>query len=117
MENHLIPMDHDACGVGFVTQLGGAASHEIVKRALEALNRLAHRGGVDADGRSGDGAGLLTAIPDRFIRQRARELGLRLPPIYAVGMAFVSDELLPDVLATASSSIGIQYLGERTVPV
>jgi len=72
MENHLIPMDHDACGVGFVTQLGSTASHEIVERALEALKRLAHRGGVDADGRSGDGAGLLTSIPEKFIRNCAR---------------------------------------------
>ena len=72
-------MDHDACGVGFVTQLGGTASHEIVERALEALKRLAHRGGVDADGRSGDGAGLLTSIPERFIRNSARQAGMELP--------------------------------------
>ena len=60
--------DHDACGVGLIAQIGGAASHEIVERALEALVRLAHRGGVDADGRSGDGAGLLTRISEKFIR-------------------------------------------------
>ena len=64
--------DHDACGVGLVAQIGGAASREIVERALEALIRLAHRGGVDADGRSGDGAGLLTALPEKFIRKSAR---------------------------------------------
>jgi glutamate synthase (NADPH) large chain len=51
-----ISADHDACGVGLVAQIGGGASREIVERALEALIRLAHRGGVDADGRSGDGA-------------------------------------------------------------
>ena len=67
-----ITTDHDACGVGLVAQMGGAASREIVERALEALIRLAHRGGVDADGRSGDGAGLLTGIPDKFIRKSAR---------------------------------------------
>src|SRR6476660_3435677 len=61
--------DHDACGVGFLAQLGGPASHELVERALTALSRLAHRGGVDAYGRSGDGAGLLTAIPDTFMRK------------------------------------------------
>ena len=55
--------DHDACGVGFIAQLGSDARHEVVGRALTALSRLAHRGGVDADGRSGDGAGILTAIP------------------------------------------------------
>ena len=47
--------DHDACGTGFVVQLGQAASHEVVQRALLALQRLSHRGGTDADGASGDG--------------------------------------------------------------
>src|SRR3989442_4753410 len=86
METHLIPMDHDACGVGFVTKLGGKASHEIVERALEALKRLAHRGGVDADGRSGDGAGLLTSIPEKFIRNCARRAGTELPTQFGLGM-------------------------------
>ncbi len=61
--------DHDACGVGFIAQLGGPASHGVVERGLEALARLAHRGGVDADGRSGDGAGLLVALPKAFFRR------------------------------------------------
>ena len=62
MPNPVYSRDHDACGVGFVTHLGGGPSHEIVERALTALLRLAHRGGLDADGRSGDGAGLLMTV-------------------------------------------------------
>src|SRR5207244_11170711 len=85
MENHRIPMDHDACGVGFVTKLGGKASHEIVERALEALKRLAHRGGVDADGRSGDGAGLRTSIPEKFLRTCARRTGTELTSQPGIG--------------------------------
>ncbi len=54
--------DHDACGVGFVAQLGSLGSRDVIERALTALIRLTHRGGVDADGSSGDGAGLL--LPD-----------------------------------------------------
>ena len=81
--------DHDACGVGFVTQLGGSPSHEIVERALTALLRLAHRGGVDADGRSGDGAGLLMAIPDAFMRKCACAEGIRLPGNFGLGMVFL----------------------------
>src|ERR1700739_1693174 len=81
--------DHDACGVGFVTRLGGSPSHEIVERALTALLRLSHRGGMDADGRSGDGAGLLMAIPDAFMRKRAREEGIRLPGEFGLGMVFL----------------------------
>src|SRR5215472_9697039 len=84
--------DHDACGVGFLAQLGGPGSHELVERALEALARLAHRGGVDADGRSGDGAGLLTAIPQGFIRQCAREEGIHLPKWFGLGMAFITSD-------------------------
>src|SRR2546429_5678726 len=66
--------DHDACGTGFVTRLGGAPSYEIIQISLAALERLTHRGGVDADGASGDGAGLLTSLPQKFFRERAKEL-------------------------------------------
>jgi glutamate synthase domain-containing protein 1 len=65
--------DHDACGVGFIAQLGGPASHAVVERGIGALGRLAHRGGVDADGRSGDGAGLLVGLPKAFF-QKGRSL-------------------------------------------
>src|SRR6478672_2834166 len=84
-----ITTDHDACGVGLVAQMGGVASREIVDRALEALVRLAHRGGVDADGRSGDGAGLLTRIPDKLIRKHAREAGIKLPALFGLGMVLL----------------------------
>ena len=82
--------DHDACGVGFVTRLGGSPSHEIVERALTALLRLAHRGGVDADGRSGDGAGLLMAIPDRFMRAGALQEGFTFRRIWSRHGLFAS---------------------------
>src|SRR5689334_17315113 len=96
---HSFAADHDACGVGFVAQLGGTPSHEIVQRGLKALARLSHRGGVDADGRSGDGAGLLTSIPRAFFRKRLRESGTQLPEVFAVGMAFVPRD---DALATSA---------------
>ncbi len=111
--------DHDACGVGFVTRLGAAPSHEMVERALTALLRLAHRGGVDADGRSGDGAGLLMAIPDRFMREAARAAHILLPEEYGLGMAF----LPPDHLSSTRTAIeklarknGLKFLGWRVVP-
>src|SRR6266699_1125269 len=89
MARNQFAVDHDACGVGFVTRLGHRGSHEIVERALEVLRRLAHRGGVDADGRSGDGAGLLTQIPDSFIRKQARRNGIDLPSVFGLGMVFL----------------------------
>ena len=92
MTRSFASVDHDACGVGFVAQLGSPGSREVVERALEALRRLGHRGGLDADGRSGDGAGLLTPIPDKFIRRCAREAGIELPSVYALGMVFLPRE-------------------------
>src|ERR1700683_790811 len=66
MTRSFATVDHDACGVGFVAQLGSPGSREVVERALEALRRLGHRGGLGADGRSGDGAGLVSANPDKL---------------------------------------------------
>src|ERR1700758_125624 len=111
--------DHDACGVGFVTKLGGSPSHEIVERALTALQRLAHRGGVDADGRSGDGAGVLMAMPESFLRTRAREAGIRLPKSFGVGMVFLPQEQEAAVRATVerlAAEHGLRCLGWREVP-
>src|SRR6266436_6405496 len=71
--------DHDACGTGFIARLGGAPGYDIIQHALTALERLTHRGGVDADGASGDGAGLLTSLPQAFFRARAQEQGIELP--------------------------------------
>ncbi len=111
--------DHDACGVGFLAQLGGPESHELVERALTALSRLTHRGGVDADGRSGDGAGLLTAIPECFMRKAAWAVGVHLPELFGVGMAFLPRngcELPTAPIAAAATQAGIRYLGNRAVP-
>src|SRR6202047_3539959 len=80
--------DHDACGTGFIARLGGAPNHDIIEHALTALERLTHRGGVDADGASGDGAGLLTSIPEAFFRARAQEQGIALPEVFGLGFAF-----------------------------
>jgi glutamate synthase (ferredoxin) len=112
-------VDHDSCGVGFVAQLGSAGSREVVERALEALRRLGHRGGLDADGRSGDGAGLLTTIPEHFFRLRAHEAGIALPPRFAVGMVFLpagQENASRNLIAELASARGLQLLGWRNVP-
>jgi glutamate synthase (ferredoxin) len=111
--------DHDACGVGFVTKLGGSPSHELVERALEALLRLAHRGGVDADGRSGDGAGLLMAIPDRFVRKRALEAGIRLPREFGLGMVLMptdGEDSAKSIIEGLAEKNELRFLGWRIVP-
>ncbi len=119
MSRSFAPVDHDACGVGFVAHLGGPSSREVVERALEALCRLDHRGGLDADGRSGDGAGLLTAIPDRFVRNCAREAGIELPHLYALGMVFLpngQEDAARYLIANIAESHGLRLLGWRAVP-
>src|SRR5712671_5191944 len=111
--------DHDACGVGFIAQLGGPASHAVVERGLSALKRLAHRGGVDADGRSGDGAGLLVAIPKPFFRKAASAEGINLPEEFGVGMVFLQPGNEPravDALRTIVSKYDLSFLGWRAVP-
>ena len=112
--------DHDACGTGFVARLGGAPSHEIIQHALAALERLTHRGGVDADGASGDGAGLLTAIPDAFFRARAQAQGISLPEMFGLGLAFLPASSAADArtaIESAAETERLRVLGWRRVPV
>src|SRR6202795_2698121 len=111
--------DHDACGVGFIAQLGEPASHAVLERALGALKRLAHRGGVDADGRSGDGAGLLVEIPKAFFRNAVRSSGIKLPEEFGVGMVFLQpgqEIRAEDALRAAASKYNLSVLGWRAVP-
>src|SRR5438034_7617738 len=112
--------DHDACGTGFVTCLGGAPSYEIIQISLTALERLTHRGGVDADGASGDGAGLLTSLPQKFFRERTRELAIGLPEHFGVGCAFLPGSATAEFRAAieiAADTGRLRVLGWRRVPV
>src|SRR5712692_7008821 len=111
--------DHDACGTGFIARLGGAPSYDIVQHALTALERLTHRGGVDADGASGDGAGLLTSLPQAFFRARAQEQGIELPEMFAVGFAFIPSSVLDEARAAIESAADterLRVIGWRHVP-
>jgi glutamate synthase domain-containing protein 2/glutamate synthase domain-containing protein 1/glutamate synthase domain-containing protein 3 len=103
-----------------VAQLGSPPSHDIILHALTALERLTHRGGVDADGASGDGAGLLTSIPEAFFRARAAEQGIELTEHFGLGFAFfpagASTEARASVEAAADTE-RLRILGWRRVPV
>src|ERR1700736_1622671 len=112
--------DHAACGTGFVAQLGTPPSHDIIQYALNALERLTHRGGVDADGASGDGAGLLTSIPDAFFRARAPGQGIALPGVFGLGFAFFPAGAAAEARAAVEAAGDIErlrVLGWRRVPV
>ncbi len=83
--------EHDSCGIGFVANIKNAKSHAIVKQGLQVLYNLNHRGAAGADPLTGDGAGILIQIPDRFFREECKTLGFTLPPLgdYAAGMVFL----------------------------
>jgi len=112
--------DHDACGTGFIARLGGPPSHEILQYSLQALERLSHRGGVDADGASGDGAGILSSLPVAFLRARAAERQISLAELFGVGMLFVPRSCVTDAQRAIEEAIGrskLRLAGWRKVPV
>jgi len=113
--------EHDACGVSFVANIKGAASHAIVALGVGALCNMEHRGATGAEADSGDGAGILIQVPDRFLRD---VVPFALPAIgsYAVGLAFLPAD--PSDAEKAQSAIesmvaeeGLAVLGWREVPI
>ena len=114
--------EHDSCGVGFVARISGAESSEILQMGLEALSRLAHRGAVAADGRSGDGAGVMTAIPRHLFDQFLAEAGFQIDadvPV-GVGMIFVDNAELgiaTELLDAALQREQLKLLCWREVPI
>ena len=116
--------EHDACGVGFVANIRGERSHAVVHRGVEVLVRLEHRGACGCDPETGDGAGILIQLPDRFLRQEAATLGFALPEPgrYASGLVFLSQDDRERKAQAAAfervvASEGQRFLGWREVPV
>ncbi|QFG40443.1 glutamate synthase large subunit [Streptococcus mutans] len=113
----------DACGMGFVAQIDGIASHQLVDYALTMLERMNHRGGTGAEPDTGDGAGMLLAMPDEFFRLKAKEEKIDLPPLgdYAVAQLFlpqdkVAKTILEDSLISEIKRLGFHVLLSRDVP-
>ncbi|GAB5374837.1 MAG: glutamate synthase large subunit [Acuticoccus sp.] len=114
--------EHDACGVGFIADINNVATHDIVEKGLQILVNLTHRGAVGADPEMGDGAGMLSQLPDRLFREEAERLGFALPAAgeYAVGMVFVPKDKRAEYTATIERVLedeGQRLLGWREVPV
>ncbi|HKY23501.1 MAG TPA: glutamate synthase large subunit [Vicinamibacterales bacterium] len=115
--------EKDACGVGFVVHVKGVRSHSIVKQALQLLVNLLHRGACGCEVNTGDGAGILLQMPDKFLRKEARSLGITLPPAgeYGCGSVFLPRD--PSARATIEALIakivgeeGQTLLGWRDMP-
>ena len=112
--------EHDACGVAFVARLDGLPRHEVVRQALTALHNLDHRGAVGSEIDTGDGAGILTQVPDAFLRA-VLPFELPAPGRYAVGMVFLPADGTADAVAAEIERLvtdsGLRTLGWREVPV
>ena len=116
--------EHDACGIGAVVSIKGEQSHSIVSDALSIVEKLQHRAGKDAEGKTGDGVGILVQVSHDFFKLAAAEAGITLPGEreYGVGMFFFPQSELKcsqakKMLEIISSKEGAQLLGWREVPV
>jgi glutamate synthase (NADPH/NADH) large chain len=116
-------LDKDSCGVGFIADIRGRSSHQIVTDALTILVNLEHRGAVGADPSAGDGAGILVQIPHKFLAKKVVEFGATLPAPgdYAIGVLFMpQDPPLRDqikgIFAEEIAKEGFQLIGWRAVP-
>lgn len=112
--------EHDACGIGFYANMDNKRSHDIVEKSLEMLRRLDHRGGIGADGVTGDGAGIMTEVPYAYF---SRHLDFDIPEEgqYAVGMFFTNEKIKGSQHEAQFNAHfeaeGLTVLGYREVPV
>ena len=114
--------ERDSCGFGLIASLDDTASHWVVETAISSLNRLTHRGAIAADGKTGDGCGLLIKKPTRFLRAAALEAGFKLTPLFAAGLVFLDrDPVVADharrVLAEQMEREKLPVAGFRKLPV
>src|SRR6201995_3704127 len=116
-------LEKDSCGVGFIANIKGKKSHQIVSDAINILCNLEHRGAVGADPRAGDGAGILVQIPHAFFARKAAEIGFQLPEPghYAVGALFLPREtawrnVIKSIIADEIRNEQLTLLGWRDVP-
>ncbi|HXR55433.1 MAG TPA: glutamate synthase-related protein [Casimicrobiaceae bacterium] len=115
--------EHDACGLGFIAQIKGRKTHDVILQGLAILKNLTHRGATGADPLQGDGAGILIQMPDAFLRRVCGKVGITLPAIgqYGVGMVFLPREpasrmACEQEIERAIFAEGQVLLGWRDVP-
>ena len=116
--------EHDACGMGLVASIRGEKSHEIIRKGLEVLINLTHRGAAGCDPETGDGAGILIQIPHAFFVRECGELGIKLPEpgAYGVAMCFLPVEKhnrlqCEGIFERIAQEEGLTLLGWRDTPI
>jgi glutamate synthase domain-containing protein 1 len=117
------PHERDACGVGFIADLQGKRERRVLEHALEALSNLAHRGAVSADGRTGDGAGILTQLPYRLLQRDLARAGIDgvADEDLGVGMFFAANDAqvgpLYEIIEEQLALSGLRFLMWRDLPI
>ncbi|WP_031347777.1 glutamate synthase large subunit [Sulfurimonas hongkongensis] len=107
----------DNCGFGLVANIKNEASHKVLDDAVTALERMMHRGAVAADGKTGDGSGLLFSLPDEFLRVEASKSGVELPKLFAVASIFYKDKKHLEVVAKICANNDLKVVLNRDVPI
>ena len=107
----------DNCGFGLIAHLKNKQTHQNLEDAITSLERMMHRGAVAADGKSGDGSGLLFSIPDQFMRKIAKESNIDLPAKYAIAMVFSKNEEQLETFRTYCEKNDLKIILNRTVPI
>ncbi|MDH5231980.1 MAG: glutamate synthase large subunit [Gammaproteobacteria bacterium] len=113
--------EKDNCGFGLIAQMDGKPSHWLIDTSIQALNNLTHRGAIAADGKTGDGCGILLGKPEAFFRSIAEEQGFKLADDFAVGMVFLNQtqaktDAAKNCINEKLESRGLEVAGWRVVP-
>ena len=103
--------ERDSCGFGLIASLDDQASHWVIQTAISSLNRLTHRGAIAADGKTGDGCGLLLKRPTNFLKAMAKESGFKLTQLFAAGNLFLSQD--PAVAQAARERLTVELAREE----
>lgn len=107
----------DNCGFGVLASIKNIPDHKIVEDSITALERMMHRGAIAADGKSGDGSGLLFAMPKEFMSYAAKNAGYDLPEQFAVAQVFFTDETQKDIFKSKCEDNDLRVLFYRKVPI
>ena len=116
--------EHDACGIGFVANIKGNKSHQIVSDALTILENMEHRGACGCENNTGDGAGIMIQTPHEFLFDECVKLGVHLPDYgkYGVGVLFFPKDIrlkeeCREIFTRSAEKLGLEILTYRKVPV
>ncbi len=113
----LLRLNKDNCGFGLIANIKNRASHQNLENAITALERMMHRGAIAADGKTGDGSGLLLSMPHEFMLKTANSMGVELPKMYAVASIFTKDLAQLDGVETICNHNDLKVVLRREVPI